>query len=79
MAHSTEAIVTLIFIVLWHFYHVHCKIKLASFQCHSRKIAYLSSLEYSAWSARSPPEVQEAETMRRGRISLLWLLRFLAV
>lgn len=23
MAHSTEAIVTLIFIVLWHFYHVH--------------------------------------------------------
>lgn len=23
MAHSTEAVVTLIFIVLWHFYHVH--------------------------------------------------------
>jgi cytochrome b subunit of formate dehydrogenase len=23
LAHSTEAIVTLIFIVLWHFYHVH--------------------------------------------------------
>ena len=23
MAHSTEAIVTLIFIILWHFYHVH--------------------------------------------------------
>jgi hypothetical protein len=23
MAHSTEAIVTAIFIVIWHFYHVH--------------------------------------------------------
>ena len=23
MAHSTEAIVTAIFIILWHFYHVH--------------------------------------------------------
>jgi cytochrome b subunit of formate dehydrogenase len=23
MAHSTEAIVTTIFIILWHFYHVH--------------------------------------------------------
>jgi hypothetical protein len=23
MAHSTEAIVTIIFVILWHFYHVH--------------------------------------------------------
>jgi len=60
MAHSTEAIVTLIFIVLWHFYHVHLeRLNLSIFSgwLNEEDMRTYHSLEYKRLVGESqPPE-----------------------
>jgi formate dehydrogenase gamma subunit len=60
MAHSTEAIVTLIFIVLWHFYHVHLeRLNLSIFSgwLNEEDMHTYHSLEYQRLIGESkPPE-----------------------
>lgn len=59
MAHSTEAIVTLIFIVLWHFYHVHIeRLNLSIFSgwLNEEDMHNYHSLEYNRLVDKSPSD-----------------------
>lgn len=59
MAHSTEAIVTLIFIVLWHFYHVHIeRLNLSIFSgwLNEEDMRNYHSLEYNRLVDKSPSD-----------------------
>lgn len=58
MAHSTEALVTLIFIVLWHFYHVHIeRLNLSIFSgwLNEEDMRSYHSLEYNRLVDKSRP------------------------
>jgi formate dehydrogenase gamma subunit len=66
MAHSTEAIVTTIFIVLWHFYHVHFeRLNLSIFSgwLNEEDMRTYHSLEYSRL-VRGPRSNQDTGDMK---------------
>lgn len=65
MAHSTEAIVTLIFIVLFHFYHVHFeRLNLSIFSgwLNEEDMRTYHSREYAQIVRNSPQEQKSGET-----------------
>lgn len=64
MAHSTEALVTLIFIVLWHFYHVHLeRLNLSIFSgwLNEDDMQTYHSLEYERIVSKSRPPKKSGE------------------
>jgi formate dehydrogenase gamma subunit len=64
MAHSTEAIVMLIFIVLWHFYHVHLeRLNLSIFSgwLNEEDMRTYHSLEYDRLLTRPHPETDSGD------------------
>jgi len=64
MAHSTEAIATTIFIILWHFYHVHLeRLNLSIFSgwLNEDDMHTYHSLEYNRLLAKSPPDQDPGE------------------
>ncbi|HSB65895.1 MAG TPA: cytochrome b/b6 domain-containing protein [Anaerolineales bacterium] len=64
MAHSTEAIVTLIFIVLWHFYHVHLeRLNLSIFSgwLNDEDMRTYHALEYDRLLGMSHSELKSGE------------------
>ena len=64
MAHSTEAIVTLVFIVLWHFYHVHLeRLNLSIFSgwLNEEDMRAYHSLEYDRLLTQPHPETDSGD------------------
>jgi formate dehydrogenase gamma subunit len=64
MAHSTEAIATAIFIILWHFYHVHLeRLNLSIFSgwLNEDDMRTYHALEYNRLLAKSPSDQDPGE------------------
>jgi formate dehydrogenase gamma subunit len=64
MSHSTEAIVTIIFVVLWHFYHVHFeRLNLSIFSgwLNEDDMHTYHSLEYDRLQKKSLPDTNPGE------------------